>query len=162
MKAQKNKENVFISILGSRILAYMIIVILTIILVTKDTRPVTVVNNGPDPCSPKVDVSRHAKNKYTRPNLLNDEYVECGDLSIVKEEIAQYIEEEKKKGGVKDISVYLRKPSTLSWFEINGGEVYMPSSIMKISSHDLLPASKRESILKCCSRKYFSKNIIKS
>src|SRR5829696_6515598 len=141
MKDKKSKPNLFIRIIGSKVLAYIIIVVLVIVLVTEKTHPVTVVD-AYDPCAVKVDVSRHAGNKYTRPNLVVDEYVECTDLSILKDQLTLYIEDEKKRGGVTDISVFLRKPSTMSWFEINGSEMYMPSSIMKISImiHYLLEA----------------------
>src|SRR5258705_3334803 len=134
MKEKQRKPNLFLRIMGSKILAYSIIIVLVFMLVIEKSHPgpVAIVNEY-DPCSPKVDVSRHAQNRFTRPNLLNDEYVECGNLAAVKDQLTQYIDDEKKKGNAVDISVYLRKPSTLSWFEINGGEVYMPSSIMKIS-----------------------------
>lgn len=131
-KDKSNKTNILVKIFGSRLFAYLLVIVLVILLVTKDTRPVTIVNEN-DPCAPKIDMGHHAANRLTRPNLLNDEYVECGDLSVLKDEITQYIDDEKKKGEAQDISVYLRKPSTLSWFDINGGTMYMPSSIMKIS-----------------------------
>ncbi len=159
MKDKQSKPNLFLRLIGSKILAYMIIVVLTILIVTKDTRPVTVVEKY-DPCAPKVDMSRHPINRFTRPNLLNDEYVECGDLSVLKYELTQYIEDEEKKGEAKNISVYLRKPSTLSWFEINGSESYMPASIMKVSImiHYLLEARLNPEVLK---RKiYFGKRNI--
>ncbi len=132
MEDKKSKPNLFLSIIGSKVLAYIIIMALVIMVVAKDTHPVTVVNKY-DPCAPKVDVSRHAANKYTRPNLLNDEYVECGDLTVLKDELAQYIDGAQKRGEATNVSVYLRKPNTISWFEINGSEMYMPSSITKIS-----------------------------
>src|SRR5690349_5491907 len=141
MKEKQSKPNLFVRIIGSRILAYTAIVILIILVVTKQTRPVTVVSEY-DPCSTKLDMTRHTINRFTRPNLLNDEYVECGNLSVVKDQITQYIDDAKKRGEATDISVYLRKPSTLSWFEINGSTMYMPASIMKISImiHYLLEA----------------------
>jgi beta-lactamase class A len=134
MKEKQNKSNLFLRIVGSRTLAYSAVIVLTIMLLAGKSKPAKVaVVNEYDPCSPKVDVSRHEVNRLTRPYLLNDEYVECGNLSVVKDQLTQYIDDEKKKGNAADISVYLRKPSTLSWFEINGSQMYMPSSIMKIS-----------------------------
>jgi beta-lactamase class A len=100
--------------------------------VSKSSHPVSVVKEA-DPCDTKLDMTQREANRLTRPNLLNDENVECGDLSVVKEQLTRYIEDEKKNGDATDVSVYLRKPSTLSWFDINGTTSYMPSSIMKIS-----------------------------
>ena len=136
MKEKKDKANLFLRIVGSKTLAYSVIVALTILLVSHKTHPDVVTTTASvnyDPCSSKLDMARHTSNRFTRPNLLNDEYVECRDLELLKDRLVEYIEDEKKKGDATHISVYLRKPNTLSWFEINGGEVYMPASIMKIS-----------------------------
>src|SRR5712672_4797818 len=98
MKEKQSKPNLFVRIIGSKILAYSIIIVLVFMLVEKShPDPVAVINEF-DPCAPKVDVSRHTQNRFTRPNLLNDEYVECSNLSVVKDQLTQYIDDEKKKG----------------------------------------------------------------
>jgi hypothetical protein len=159
MKNRQNKPNPFLRIIGSKITAYAAIIVLTAMLLAgKSHHDAPAVVNEYDPCSPKVDVTRHELNRLTRPYLLNDEYVECGNLSAVKDQLTQYIEEAKKRGEATDISVYLRKPSTLSWFEINGSTMYMPSSIMKISImiHYLLEARIRPEALQ--QKIYFEKH----
>src|SRR5215510_14375931 len=105
MKNKQSKPSLLIRIVGSRIAAYCVIVVLTVILVAGKSHrePVPVVHEY-DPCSPKVDMGRHTVNRFTRPNLLNDEYVECTDLSVLKDQLSQYIEDEKKRGGAMDVS----------------------------------------------------------
>jgi beta-lactamase class A len=131
-KNKESKPNVFIRIIRSRTLAYTIIIALVVMLVSKRSSPVV---SPPefDPCAAKVDLSHNNNNLYTRPFLLNDENVECGNLVVLKQKIESYIDLQKRTGAASHVSVFLRNPSNISWFEINGNEMYMPASILKIS-----------------------------
>jgi beta-lactamase class A len=84
-------------------------------------------------CAPEIDFLRSKDYKLTHRILLADMRNENPKLASVKERINQTISENKFSNTANDVSVYFRNLNDGSWFEINGGNVYYPASLLKVT-----------------------------
>jgi len=85
-----------------------------------------------DNCSDAMDIRRSRNDHLTHPSYLYDIRNENARLSDLKEKLIQSLDAKKSSNGLKDISLYYRNLIDGSWFEINGGQLYNPASLMKV------------------------------
>lgn len=95
--------------------------------------PEVVVVNSKNDCPQKINEVRLNDYKFTHPLMLVDLPNESEDLNDLKEKVIHLIAKDKSLNLLNDISVYFRKMDDGSWFVINGGRVYSPASLMKVS-----------------------------
>jgi beta-lactamase class A len=70
--------------------------------------------------------------KLIAPLLLANVSVECETMKPLKAELEQQIRTVESSGHVNTVSVYLRKLNSGEWISINGGEKFMPGSMLKL------------------------------
>jgi len=99
------------------------------------SKPSTVTNNKPTNTSSNncnYNISRLGGYHFISPLLFAEQECESDNLSSVKIDLMNYIEEAKKVGNISTASIYLRKYSGGDWISINSDEQYHPSSLIKV------------------------------
>jgi beta-lactamase class A len=94
-------------------------------------KKITIVSSSSD-CIPEMDVLRSREYKLTHRVLLSNTKNETSKFADLKDRINRYIAECKTSKGVNDVSVYYRSLAGGAWFQVNGGIVYNPASLMKV------------------------------
>ncbi|MCX6291166.1 MAG: class A beta-lactamase-related serine hydrolase [Bacteroidetes bacterium] len=92
----------------------------------------TIVSQTPD-CFPELNNLRSGDFQLAHRLLLSDIKSENPKLISFKERLNQFIAKDKTSNGVSDVSIYYRNLNDGSWFAINGGDVYNPASLMKVT-----------------------------
>jgi beta-lactamase class A len=83
-------------------------------------------------CSEEMEILRSNNSHLSHPSYLYDIRNENARLSVLKEKLTQFLEANKSSNGLTDMSVYYRNLLDGSWFEINGGHLFNPASLMKV------------------------------
>ncbi len=101
---------------------------------------------------PPPPVIKYSSSGYSlaNPLLLNDGREESNDLSALKSNINELIQQKIQIGEITTASIYFRNLNESKWMSINTNEVYSPASLLKVPIlmvylHDL---EKNPSLLK--------------
>jgi beta-lactamase class A len=94
-----------------------------------DNLKADVYSGGAKDCS--YDVKRLAGN-FTRPLLFVDDKCESNDLSTLKQDISNLIDNLKNSGILNGASVYFKEYSNNEWTGVNEDEKYYPGSLYKV------------------------------
>lgn len=81
-------------------------------------------------CSFKIE--RLNGYKLIRPLLFVNNDCEADDLSGLKENVLSEIDNAVQKGKINTASVYIRDLNSAKWTEVNGDEIYVPGSLIKL------------------------------
>jgi len=80
----------------------------------------------------QFSITRLEGYKYIRPLLFAEREFESGNLALIKQDIANYIDAEKKTGMLLSASVYLRVFLRGEWISVNSDSLYHPASMNKV------------------------------
>ena len=90
------------------------------------------VSNTSDNSSCGYKVKRISGYKFIKPILLVDEKYESSNLSSIKQNITNIIDNYKKIGVINSASIYIKEYNGNGWTGINTEEKFMPGSLMKV------------------------------
>jgi beta-lactamase class A len=95
-----------------------------------DTAPIS--GSGHENTNDNYSIKRNnSQYKFIAPILLVELKNESEKFAGIKDEINNYIEQEKQKG-LTSAAVYFKEYSNDEWFSINGKERYDPGSLLKV------------------------------
>jgi beta-lactamase class A len=70
--------------------------------------------------------------QYIKPLLDQAPECESQKLSVLKQDILRYLENQKQAGLISTASVYIKDFSSEDWIYVNPGETYLPGSLFKL------------------------------
>jgi beta-lactamase class A len=71
--------------------------------------------------------------QLVHPLMLADVANESPVLSVIKQDLQQYVNETKNSQQASDVSIYFRRMNDGAWFTINAEQVYNPASLIKVA-----------------------------
>lgn len=83
------------------------------------------------PCD-DVSITRDNSPSLTKPFLFADVSCESDALQSLKQQLTDYIDNQKAAGKISRASVYYKELNSLHWTSANGSELYYPGSMMKV------------------------------
>lgn len=83
-------------------------------------------------CDNTLSQTRLKEYTLIQPLILTDSYNESSSFIPLKTKLEQYISQRKSNQEFDDISVYFRKLTNGSWFNINPNTTYNPASMSKV------------------------------